>query len=95
MYSHSKNNDPGEITQAINASKTKQQLAEVGKKIEAERRVAELEAKIKAKDAALEFYRDEAAAIAINMAAVKTDAVMASVRVLQLDAGKRATDAMV
>ena len=46
------------------------------------------------KNKALEFYRDEAKAIAENMAIVNMDAMMASIKVLELDGGKRATDAM-
>lgn len=43
---------------------------------------------------ALRWYGDEAAALAVNMTAKKDMAMLASVHVLALDAGKRAVDAV-
>ena len=43
---------------------------------------------------ALRWYGDEAAALAVNLAAKKDMAILASVQVLALDAGKRADDAL-
>ena len=43
---------------------------------------------------ALRWYGDEATALAANMTAKKDMAVLASVQVLALDAGKRTTDAL-
>lgn len=42
----------------------------------------------------LEWYRDEALSLSINLAQKKTSAAMASVQVLSLDAGNRAVTAL-